>query len=97
MTGTSGDVTARTFFASQITISGDTKAKFCTIHDQHLVVSGDPSTPNTIYYSGTNDIDSFSGSGSGSITLEDKVVGLKSFRNELFIFCRNSIFKLTKH
>mgnify|MGYP003677755467 FL=1 len=94
MTGTSADVTARTFFASQITISGDTKAKFCTIHDQHLVVAGDPSTPNTIYYSGTNDIDSFSSSGSGSITLEDKVVGLKSFRNELFIFCRNSIFKL---
>ena len=94
MTGTSADVTARTFFTSQITISGDTTAKFCTIHDQHLVVAGDPSTPNTIYYSSTNDIDSFSSSGSGSITLEDKVVGLKSFRNELFIFCRNSIFKL---
>ena len=94
MTGTSTDVTARTFFASQITISGSTKAKFCTIHDQHLVVAGDPTTPNTIYYSGTNDIDSFSSTGSGSITLEDKVVGLKSFRNELFIFCQNSIFKL---
>ena len=94
MTGTNADVTTRTFFTSQITISGDTTAKFCTIHDQHLVVAGDPSTPNTIYYSSTNDIDSFSGSGAGSITLEDKVVGLKSFRNELFIFCRNSIFKL---
>ena len=94
MTGTNTDITARTFFASQITISGDTAAKFCTIHDKHLVVAGDPSTPNTIYYSSTNDIDSFSGSGAGSITLEDKVVGLKSFRNELFIFCQNSIFKL---
>ncbi len=94
MTGTDTDVTNRTFFASQITISGSTKAKFCTIHDQHLVVAGDPTTPNTIYYSGTNDIDSFSSTGSGSITLEDKVVGLKSFRNELFIFCQNSIFKL---
>jgi len=94
MTGTNADVTTRTFFASQITISGDTTAKFCTIHDKHLVVAGDPSTPNTIYYSSTNDIDSFSGSGAGSITLEDKVVGLKSFRNELFIFCQNSIFKL---
>ena len=94
MTGTDTDVTNRTFFASQITISGSTKAKFCTIHDQHLVVAGDPTTPNTIYYSGTNDIDSFSSTGSGSITLEDKVVGLKSFRNELYIFCQNSIFKL---
>jgi len=94
MTGTDSDVANRTFFASQITIDGSTKAKFCTIHDKHLVVSGDPTTPNTIYYSGTNDIDSFSSTGSGSITLEDKVVGLKSFRDELFIFCQNSIFKL---
>ena len=94
MTGTSAVLSSRTFFVSQITISGSKTAKFCTIHDNHLVVSGDPSTPNTIYYSATGDIDSFSGSGSGAITLEDKVVGLKSFRKELFIFCQNSIFKL---
>ena len=94
MTGTGTALSSRTYFVSQITISGSKTAKFCTIHDNHLVVSGDPSTPNTIYYSATGDIDSFSGTGSGSITLEDKVVGLKSFRNELFIFCQNSIFKL---
>ena len=94
MTGTGTALSSRTYFVSQITISGSTTAKFCTIHDNHLVVSGDPSTPNTIYFSATGDIDSFSGSGSGSITLEDKIVGLKSFRNELFIFCQNSIFKL---
>ncbi len=94
MTGTSSVLSSRTFFVSQITISGSKTAKFCTIHDNHLVVSGDTSSPNTIYYSATNDIDDFSGTGSGAITLEDKVVGLKSFRNELFIFCQNSIFKL---
>ena len=94
MTGTSAVLSSRTFFVSQITISGSTTAKFCTIHDNHLVLAGDPSTPNTIYFSSTGDIDSFTGSGAGSITLEDKVVGLKSFRNELFIFCQNSIFKL---
>ena len=94
MTGTGTALSSRTYFVSQITISGSTTAKFCTIHDNHLVLAGDPSTPNTIYFSATGDIDSFSGSGSGSITLEDKIVGLKSFRNELFIFCQNSIFKL---
>ena len=94
MTGTGTALSSRTYFVSQITISGSKTAKFCTIHDNHLVVAGDPTTPNTIYYSATGDIDSFSGTGSGSITLEDKVVGLKSFRNELFIFCQNSIFKL---
>ena len=35
-----------------------------------------------------------SGSGAGSIVLEDQVVGLASFRSDLIIFCRNSIFKL---
>ena len=94
MTGTSAVLSSRTFFVILITISGSKTAKFCTIHDNHLVVAGDPTTPNTLYYSATGDIDSFSGSGSGSITLEDKIVGLKSFRNELFIFCQNSIFKL---
>ena len=94
MTGTGTALSSRTYFVSQITISGSTTAKFCTIHDNHLVLAGDPSTPNTIYYSSTGDIDSFSGSGAGSVTLEDKIVGLKSFRNELFIFCQNSIFKL---
>ena len=93
MTGT-GALTNRTFFVSQITISGSKTAKHCTIHNNHLVVAGDTSTPNTLYYSGTADIDSFSSTGSGSIVLEDKIVGLKSFRNELFIFCQNSLFKL---
>ena len=32
--------------------------------------------------------------GAGSIVLEDQVVGLASFRSDLIIFCRNSIFKL---
>jgi len=93
MTGT-GALDSRTFFVSQITISGSKTAKHCTIHNNHLVVAGDPDSPNTLYYSGTADIDSFSSTGSGSILVEDKIVGLKSFRNELFIFCQNSLFKL---
>ena len=52
------------------------------------------SGPNTIYYSGTDDIDDFTSTGSGSIKLDDQVVGLKSFRDDLIIFCKNSIYKL---
>tara|TARA_R110002020_G_scaffold363160_1_gene575430 strand:- start:820 stop:2436 length:1617 start_codon:yes stop_codon:yes gene_type:complete len=93
MTG-SGALSGRTYFAKEITISSSTTAKTCVIHDKHLVVAGDSSTPNTIYYSGTNDIDDFTSTGSGSIALDDKVVGLKSFREDLIIFCQNSIYKL---
>ena len=94
MTGTGSDITSRTFFAKEITVSGTVYPKFCVIHDKHLVVAGAATAPNTIYYSGTNDIDDFTTTGSGSIVLDDKVVGIRSFRDDLMIFCVNSIYKL---
>jgi len=94
MTGTGDALSSRTYFAKEITVSGTHYPKFCVIHDKHLVVAGAATALNTIFYSGTSDIDDFTTSGSGSIVLDDQVVGLKSFRNELFIFCKNSIYKL---
>ena len=93
MTGT-GALSNRTYFAKEITVSGTHYPKFCTIHDKHLVVAGAATAPNTIFYSGTSDIDDFTTTGSGSIVLDDQVVGLRSFRNDLIIFCKNSIYKL---
>ena len=93
MTGT-GALSDRTYYAKEITVSGTHYPKFCTIHDKHLVVAGAATAPNTIFYSGTSDIDDFSSTGSGSIVLDDQVVGLKSFRDDLIIFCKNSIYKL---
>ena len=95
MTGTGAALSSRTFFAKTITVSSTVYPKFCTIHDKHLVVGGAATAPNTIYYSGTGDIDDFTTTGSGSIVLDDQVVGLKSFREDLIIFCRNSIWKLS--
>jgi len=93
MTGT-GNLNTRTFFAGEITVSGSVAPAVGTIHDKHFVVAGAGTASNTIYYSHTNDPDNFSGTGAGSIVLEDQVVGLASFRDDLIIFCRNSIFKL---
>ena len=93
MTGTGG-LTDRTFFAKEITVSGTTGPAVGVIHDKHLVVAGASTAKNTIFYSSTNDIDSFTGSGAGSIVIEDAVVGLASFRSDLIIFCQNSIHKL---
>ena len=93
MTGT-GALSDRTYYAKEITVSGTHYPKFCTIHDKHLVVAGAATAPNTIFYSGTSDIDDFSSTGSGSIVLDDQVVGLRSFRDDLIIFCKNSIYKL---
>ena len=93
MTGTGG-LSTRTYFAKEITVSGTVYPTTCIIHDRHLVVGGDSNNPNTIYYSGTNDIDDFTSTGSGTIKLDDKVIGLRSFRSDLVIFCKNSIYKL---
>jgi len=94
MTGTGG-LETRTFFAKEITVSSTVGPAIAVIHDKHLVVAGDLSSKNTVYYSGTNDIDSFSSSGSGSVVISDAVVGLASFRSDLIIFCKNSIYKLS--
>ena len=94
MTGTGSALSSRTYFAKEITVSGTHYPKYCAIHDKHLVVAGAATALNTIFYSGTSDIDDFTSTGSGSIVLDDQVVGLKSFRNELFVFCKNSIYKL---
>ena len=93
MTGT-GALADRTFFAGEITVDSTTAPTVGAIHENHFVVGGAPTAKNKIYYSSSLDPDSFSGSGAGSIQLTDAVVGLASFRSDLIIFCKNSIFKL---
>jgi hypothetical protein len=93
MEGT-GILTSRTFFSSEVTVSTTKGVKFLAVHDKHLVAAGVEDNLNTIFFSGTLDPEDFTSTGAGQIVLEDQVEGIKSFRNELFIFCRNSIFKL---
>ena len=75
-------------------ISAPSAGKYIEEHDKHLCVVDSINAPNTVYYSKTNDNLDFSGVGSGSIRLSDKIVGIKSFRETLYIFCENTIHKL---
>ena len=59
MTGTGDALSSRTYFAKEITVSGTHFPKFCVIHDKHLVVAGAATAKNTIFYSGTSDIECF--------------------------------------
>lgn len=76
-------------------ISTPTAGKYVEIHDRHLCVVDAVNEPNTVYYSATNDDKDFVGIGSGSIAIADRITGIKSFRDDLFIFCANSIHKLS--
>ena len=94
MEGTGANINTRTYFSGEVTVTGTKFATHSEIHDKHLIVAGVEDNLSTVFYSTLLDPTTFNGTGSGSITLSDQIVGIKSFRNELFIFCRNSIFKL---
>ena len=78
---------------SESTVSG---AKFVTVFKDHMFYAGMSSTPQEIVFSVGFDEDAFnSGSGAGSVKVDDTVTGLKVFRDNLFIFCENRIFQMT--
>ena len=84
------------FSATDVTESTVEGAKFVTAFKSHMFYAGMSSTPQTLVFSQPFDEDAFnSGSGAGSIKVDDTIVGMKAFRGDLFVFCENRIFKLT--
>ena len=93
MEGT-GALNTRTFFSKLITVDGTNSVKYITVHDHHLLAAGVNDNDSTVYYSANNAPEDFTGTGAGAITISDKIVGIRGFRTDLFIFCENSIHKL---
>jgi len=82
--------------ATDVTESSVEGSKFVTAFKSHMFYAGKSTTPQTLVFSQPFDEDAFSsGSGAGTIKVDDTIVGLKAFRGDLFIFCENRIFKLT--
>tara|TARA_R100000908_G_scaffold10758_1_gene3759 strand:- start:1042 stop:2805 length:1764 start_codon:yes stop_codon:yes gene_type:complete len=78
---------------SESSIAG---ASIVSSYREHMFYAGMSSTPQELVFSVPFDEDSFnSGQGAGSVKVDDTIVGLKVFRDALFIFCENRIFKLT--
>ena len=62
----------------------------------HLFLAGDPSEPNSIYFSAPLVANDFSpANGSGVINIGFPVTAIKKFRDSLFVFGANSIKKIT--
>ena len=82
--------------ATDVTESSVEGAKFVTAFKSHMFYAGMSSTPQELVFSQPFDEDAFNtGSGAGSVKVDDTIVGIKAFRENLFIFCENRIFKLT--
>ena len=92
MTG-AGALSTRTFFVADITVSSTDAPSIATVHNNFLVVAGQTNAPNTVRNSHLLEVDNFTGAGANEVVLADRVVGLKSFRGDCIVFCRNSIYK----
>ena len=82
--------------ATDVSESSVTGAKHVAAFKNHMFYSGMSSTPQEIVFSEPFDEDAFvSGQGAGSIKVDDTIVGLKVFREDLFVFCETRIFKIS--
>ena len=80
--------------ATDVSESSVSGSKFVAAFRNHMFYAGKSTTPQTLVFSEPFDEDDFADS-AGSIKVDDTIVGLKVFRDNLFIFCENRIFKLT--
>jgi len=83
------------FSATDVSTSSVAGSKFVTAFKNHMFYAGKSTTKQEVVFSEPFNEDGFnSGQGAGSIKVDDTIVGLKVFRDNLFIFCENRIFKL---
>lgn len=75
-------------------ISSPAAGRYVESHDKHLVVVDTENEPSTIYISAIYDDRTFTGTGAGAIAITDRITGIKSFRDSLYIFCQNTIHRL---
>lgn len=69
--------------------------KYAALFRNRLVLAGYTANTSAITLSAPNDDEDYSGaSGAIEINVGDTIVGLKTFRNELYIFCERAVKKL---
>ena len=82
--------------ATDVSTASVVGSKFVASFKNHMFYAGKSTTKQEVVFSVAFDEDNFtSGDGSGSFKVDDTVVGLKVFRDDLFVFCETRIFKLS--
>ena len=83
------------YTVTNVNATGSANFKFVEVFKNHIFFSGDSSNSQSIKFMppfGTNDFTT--ANGGGEIRVDSPIVGLKVFRENLFIFCNDEIFKL---
>ena len=84
-----------TFSFKELNRSAPTDPSLVTIFGERLIVAGQSSNPQQVAYSTRLTPENFTGASAGTVDVGDQIVGIKSFRNKLIVFCKNSIYQLS--
>ena len=89
------DAGVHTFSFKELNRSAPTAPSLVTIFGERLIVAGQSSNPQQVAYSTRLTPENFTGASAGTVDVGDQIVGIKSFRNKLIVFCKNSIYQLS--
>lgn len=84
-----------TYSFKEVKRSAPVDPEVVTIFGERLIVSGHSENPQVVSWSTRLSPENFTGSSAGTVDVGDQIVGIKSFRNKLIIFCKNSIYQLS--
>jgi len=83
------------YSVTNVNATGSANFKFVEIFKNHIFFSGDGSNKQSVKFMAPFANNDFtSANGGGEIKVDSNVVGLKVFRDNLFILCEDAIFKL---
>jgi hypothetical protein len=89
--------TSRKYYYREITTvtyGAPAAPRWIESYKEHIILGGDASNLETVYWSDAFDPVTFTGGTSGSIKILDKINGIKVWRDRLFIFGKTSISEI---
>lgn len=96
ITGTDHTTATYTFtYVDDVTTGAPDQCKYVSIFEDQAYITGNPDTPSTVYVSTIFDPLTWNGTASLQISTADPVTGLFPFREDMIVFCENSIMRLT--
>jgi hypothetical protein len=83
------------YTVTNVNATGSANFKHVEIFKNHIFFSGDSNNPQSVKFMASFATNDFTvANGGGEIKVDSPVTGLKVFRDNLFIFCTDEIFKL---
>ena len=84
------------YSVTNVNATGSANFKFVEVFKNHIFFSGDSSNNQSVKFMAPFANNDFtSANGGGEVKVDSPVVGLQIFRDNLFIFCTDEIFKLS--